>query len=250
MKDEVTVMNFSHVYEDYGFMHTPSFRWIDCTSLTGTDCYLAPETQSGLERLISEYRTEGLHWIDSGNYHYMTRLWTDKIAQPFDLLLIDHHPDMQRPLFDSLLSCGSWVRSMLECNERLRNVCIIGMSADLLSECTGFGERVSIITEDDIKDSCIPDISPDIPVYISLDKDAFSTTETVTNWDQGSMTFIQLKQYMSAIPKSAIIGMDICGEDPSIQSGSNRAEDRAKNEIFNEMLYSYIATTLTIHTIR
>ena len=62
-----------------------------------------------LKRMIADYPAEGVHFIDSGNYHYLTKFWTDKLETPFSLIVFDHHPDMQPPLFDNILSCGSWV---------------------------------------------------------------------------------------------------------------------------------------------
>ena len=49
---------------------------------------------------------EGIHFLDSGNYHYVTKLWLDQVKEPFDLLVLDHHTDLQQPMFGDILSCG------------------------------------------------------------------------------------------------------------------------------------------------
>ena len=81
--------------------------------LNGTECYCDEEGASALQRMIADYSPQGIHFIDSGNYHYVTKFWTDKLATPFALLVFDHHPDMQPPLFEHILSCGSWVKDVL-----------------------------------------------------------------------------------------------------------------------------------------
>ena len=44
-----------------------------------------------MKRVIAGYPAEGIHFIDSGNYHYLTKLWTDKLRVPFSLIVFDHH---------------------------------------------------------------------------------------------------------------------------------------------------------------
>lgn len=237
MTGETVVMNFSHVYEENHFMRSPEFKWIDCTALDGTNCYLDGEAEGQLTQLIAPYGSEGLHWIDSGDYHYMSKLWTDKVREPFTLVVFDHHPDMQPPLFDGLLSCGSWLRAALDSNPRISKAWVIGMSTNLLGECDGFGDRLSIVTEDDVLSGGIPDLHLTGRVYLSIDKDVFSSSEVLTNWDQGSLTFSQFAAFVSTLDAADIIGMDICGEDASVSVSSTRMDDKLKNELFNERLY-------------
>lgn len=47
------------------------------------------------------------------------------------MVVFDHHPDMQPSLFDEMLSCGSWVKTMLDTNKFLRKVLIVGQPTDL-----------------------------------------------------------------------------------------------------------------------
>ena len=109
-----SVFNFTHVYEAYSFMQSKAFKWVDCTELEGTDCYCDTEAEKQLKEMMNDLPLHGIHWLDSGDYHYLSKLWTDKIEEPFTLVVLDHHPDMQRPMFGELLSCGSWVRVALE----------------------------------------------------------------------------------------------------------------------------------------
>ena len=115
MEKPIVIMNFTNVYKEEAFArHSPDFAWIDCTHLSGTDCYCDAEGAAAICRLIAAYPPEGIHFIDSGDYHYLTKFWTDKITEPFSLIVFDHHPDMQLPLFEEMLSCGSWVKDVID----------------------------------------------------------------------------------------------------------------------------------------
>lgn len=107
---------------------------MDCRGISGTDCYCDDTAAKKLEELIKPYRPKGLHYIDSGNYHYLSKLWTDKIDKAFDLVVFDHHPDMQPPAFGPILSCGSWIKDAIEVNPNLKNVYVIGVNAELITE--------------------------------------------------------------------------------------------------------------------
>ena len=52
----------------------------------------------------------------------MTRLWLEKIGEPFQLLVLDNHTDMQLPAFGGILSCGGWIAHALETQPYLKKV--------------------------------------------------------------------------------------------------------------------------------
>ena len=55
--------------------------------------------------------------------------------------------------------------------------------------------------------------APTSHLYISIDKDALSPSDALTNWDQGSLRLEHMKAIISEIAKGhRIIGVDICGE--------------------------------------
>ena len=98
---QTLIMNFTRIYEDQEFCKGPDFQWIHCEEMQGTDCYLDPDTENKLRKEISAFPLHGLHFIDSGNTHYMSKLWTDRIQEPFTLLVFDHHV-IRLVLFDDL----------------------------------------------------------------------------------------------------------------------------------------------------
>lgn len=222
MNNPVIILNFTHAYENMAFLHGDRYRWIDCTHLSGTECYCDAEGEARLREMLAPYPPEGIHLIDSGDYHYVTRLWTDKIHYPFSLVLFDHHPDMQPPLFDSMLSCGSWVRDMLDNNPYLQKVCIVGASEKLKKETEGYDRRLLYFSEQTLKYReawhLFSQFYLNTPVYVSVDKDVLVPRYATTNWDQGSLSLSQLESLLLVILRhEKVIGVDICGEIPFCQ---------------------------------
>ena len=198
---------------------------LDCTSLEETRRYCSPEAERQLAAMISG-RYSGVHFLGSGDYHYISKIFCDSIAEPFDLLLFDHHPDMQKPVFEGVLSCGGWVRDMLEQNRFLRNVTIVGMAGELMPETEGFPGRVTVFPEG----ACVHSVPGALPIYISVDKDAFCPCFARTNWDQGSLTLPEFGKVLHLLSGDRrVLGADICGSMP-ISEGGTRMDAALNSE--------------------
>ena len=238
------VFNFTHVYEAYDFMQSEVFQWVDCTQIDGTDCYCDGEAELRLKELMADLPIKAIHWIDSGDYHYLSKLWTDRIDEPFTLVVLDHHPDMQQPMFGELLSCGSWVRVVLEQNPLINKVWLIGVDDKLLGETEGFAEKVDVISESELMGKSIVETIKRLdiqgPLYLSIDKDVMTENECSTNWDQGSMTWKQLTALLDHLLQRQVLGFDICGEEPKILTQCVYGMDSRINMKFNESLLNLI----------
>ena len=92
------ILDFTHVYCDENMKNNSQFHWIDCSDINGCDLYCSDEAAAEIQKRIMPYGTKGIHFIDSGNFHYITKITTDQIKQPFSLVVFDHHTDMQQPL--------------------------------------------------------------------------------------------------------------------------------------------------------
>ena len=248
----ITVQDFTGVYAEQAFMQelrataetSKDVRWLDCTKIVGTDCYCDDDAIKEINESIDNAETCGksecsienrgnstnvptIHFFDNGNYHYMSKLWTDRVQEPFTLTVFDHHPDMQPPRFGGILSCGGWVKEVLDNNKFVQNVIIIGVKDELVETVreelsqsgeTNILEKVTFIKKSEL--STLPSIicSDSVNVfssnlYISIDKDALSPSYAVTNWDQGSLTLDALKKCITALTTNRkILGIDICGE--------------------------------------
>ena len=171
-----------------------------------------------MKRVIAGYPAEGIHFIDSGNYHYLTKLWTDKLRVPFSLIVFDHHPDMQPPLFKGMLSCGSWVKDMLDWNMLCKKVVIVGASDKLIRTVPEeYGQRVSFYSEATLAHEKgwhnFSSAYIEGPVDLSIDKDVLNPASAVTDWDQGSFSLQELEELLAIVlRKERVVGIDICGE--------------------------------------
>lgn len=262
MKNNIMIMNFSGVYEIQGLKAAlerkadsvlaeaenmavkPVVTQLDCQDIPGTNCYCDSLAEEEIGKRIAPFGPEGIHFLDSGNYHYLTKLWLELVKVPFELLVFDHHTDMQRPAFGGILSCGGWIREALETNENLKHVILVGPpqsameetkkelskdGAELLGKVTWISEEEflqNVEKPDGTQKLCgqcnVTGIEIDekerLPLYISIDKDVLPESEGKTNWDQGNVALGQalhfIDVYLQQIPGRQIIGMDICGEDP------------------------------------
>ena len=257
---KITVQDFTGIYDYQPFMQelrekaakTTDFYWLDCSKIVGTDCYCDDEAVKEINSLIDNFERNTfkkfipeIHFFDNGNYHYMSKLWTDRVQEPFSLIVFDHHPDMQPPRFGDILSCGGWVKEVLDNNKFIQNVIIIGVKDELVEtvreELSQSGEanildkvifiKESVLTSTlhlhNISDLIIRDCGrthTSYPIYISIDKDALAPAYAATNWDQGSLNTKSLKSTITELAaKHKILGVDICGE---------RAKDFEGNEYY------------------
>ena len=181
------ILDFSGIYGESSF-HPEGAVWLDFSRLPGTECYCDEAAAGEIRRRLERLPAEALHWIDGGDYHYLTRFWMEKVREPFALALVDHHRDDQPTAFgDGLLSCGSWVADARRDLPFLRETC-------------WFPSFPASVARDAL------------PVYLSVDLDVLSPDWARTNWDQGTMTLPELKILIGHIAASRrILGIDVCG---------------------------------------
>lgn len=299
---KITVQDFTGIYDYQPFMqelrqkaaNSTDVHWLDCSKIVGTDCYCDDDAIKEINDLIDNAeRSSGnikasnsvsnnagtvpIHFFDNGNYHYMSKLWTDRIQEPFSLIVFDHHPDMQPPRFGGILSCGGWVKEVLDNNKFIQNVVIIGVKDELVetvreelsqSDEANILDKVTFITESKILKEIPPGTSPgqalqvgsdnvlssfigsepasvlSSNVYFSIDKDALSTAFAVTNWDQGSLSTEALKATIASLAAGRkILGIDICGERSHDFEGNEQhsvQDADALNNSLNRELFDFL----------
>ncbi|HCA71803.1 MAG TPA: arginase [Ruminococcaceae bacterium] len=218
MNAKNVIMNFSHVYEKEDFYHHAYFQWIDCTDLSGTSCYCTPQAANEIRRRILNCPVQGIHFLDSGDYHYVSKFWLEKIKQPFNLLLFDYHSDMQPPKFPELLSCGCWVKDAIDQNPMLQRVCIVGPDEQAFSgietnyRCRLFCVSLQALQETETWGK-MRNLKDGLPLYISIDKDVLNTYFARTDWSQGGLSLTVLEKLLALFEtRCRVIGIDICGE--------------------------------------
>lgn len=242
----ISVLNFSGVYERQSFYKDRDCEWIDCSDLSGVNGFCDETSREEIDARISGL--EGwIHFIDGGNFHYLSYLLMKHIREPFTLVVFDHHTDMKPSMFAGLLSCGCWIKEALDTLPFLKNVVLIGV-ADSLADTAepDYAGRVRIISESmaEAGDTWLGILEAEASeaVYLSIDKDAFGREEVVTDWDQGTMMLEQLERAYRILDSRRILGVDICGEADRDEffsgqmSASDEQNDAANRRILRMLL--------------
>lgn len=240
IKPQTAVFQFSEAYPELSPLWESPGKVFDMRDIPGTVCYCDSAAEVEIARRIAAAGDPFLRWIDSGDFHYVSRLTAPR-GRPYDLILLDHHPDMQEPAFGSVLSCGGWVRTLLREEPGLRRVLLLGVNPDLAEECSGFGDRVAVVPEG----TPVPDalLSREVPVFLSLDKDVLDPAWARTDWDQGTMTLDELSAVVQRVfARNTVLGVDICGELTAAKGA--REEDRRVNAATNAALQRLIGACL------
>lgn len=273
VKNENLILDFTHVYCDEDIKDIDRFRYIDCSDIQETDMYCSKNAYEKIWGRIEPYGIQGIHYIDSGNYHYITKIITDHITEPFGLVMYDHHTDMQIPMVPEMMSCGDWAGQALSQNKNLRQLVIVGPpESDIEQTLESYsgsqsGRLLTFSAEDlhgDLLENKLKLIRTDLPLYISIDKDVLGTEYTETNWSQGDMSIDGLERLLSVflggqgeeknsdacrnderyagdIRHSRILGIDICGEIQTDIPVPEYLEAEEKNEKVNIELFRFIS---------
>ena len=273
VKNENLILDFTHVYCDEYIKDIDRFRYMDCSDIEETDMYCSKNAYEKIWCRIEPYGIQGIHYIDSGNYHYITKIITDHITEPFGLVMYDHHTDMQIPMVPEMMSCGDWAGQALSQNKNLRQLVIVGPpESDIEQTLESYsgsqsGRLLTFSAEDlhgDLLENKLKLIRTDLPLYISIDKDVLGTEYTETNWSQGDMSIYGLERllgvflggqgeeknsdacrnderYADGIRHSRILGIDICGEIQTDIPVPEYLEAEEKNEKVNIELFRFIS---------
>ena len=120
------ILDFSHVYCDENIPKNTGIHWLDCSEIEECDLYCSRQAEEKIREKIRPYGIHGIHFLDSGNYHYVTEIMTSQIQKEFQLVVFDHHTDMQKPMIEHMTSCGDWAGKVLETNPWLQQLILIG----------------------------------------------------------------------------------------------------------------------------
>ena len=126
MKNNIVIMNFSGVYEvqglkavlEAGKTNNHIISQLDCQDIPGTNCYCDSLAEEEIEKRIVPFGPEGLHFLDSGNYHYLTKLQLPESCSHFSFyncyLFLSNCFDLAKNTLWKRLNCyaaSSWLRS-------------------------------------------------------------------------------------------------------------------------------------------
>jgi arginase family enzyme len=189
-----------------------------------------------------------LTFLGSGDFHHVSLSLLRRLAGPFNLLVIDNHPDWMRGV--PLLHCGTWLFHAAQL-PNVQRIFHLGGAVDFdnayrwlapwpmlrsgkimvaparrrfqgrrwdriahqpLRQCSDKPVEAGILS--DWLDPYRTELSAH-PLYISLDKDVLTAAEAVVNWDSGSLTVAEVLTILWAFVDAAegeLAGMDIVGD--------------------------------------
>lgn len=246
IKSKNYILDFTHVYIDEDIQKENGIDLIDCSDIEGCNLYCSKKAEIEISKRTERYGIHGIHFIDSGNFHYVTKINTDKIKKPFSLVLYDHHTDMQKPMVNGMTSCGDWAAQVINENENLVQLILVGATENDIKQIqvNNIEKLVTFSAEElrsgDGKDK-LNKIITDVPFYISIDKDVLDEKFIETNWSQGHMPLNMLEHLLNFfISDKKVIGIDICGECQKGLPFPEYIEAEEKNSKTNIELYEYI----------
>ena len=108
------------------YQRIPAYTGWTALKLKSVICIVPDRQKRKSEKKIKPYGIHGIHFLDSGNYHYVTEIMTSQIQKEFQLVVFDHHTDMQKPMIEHMTSCGDWAEKVLETNPWLQQLVLIG----------------------------------------------------------------------------------------------------------------------------
>lgn len=241
------ILDFSHIYPKDIESKVRGLKRIDLTDIEGTDMYCTEEAEKEIRRRLAPYGPHGIHFLDNGNYHYVTKIFAEKISVPFSLVLYDHHSDMQKSLLPDMTSCGNWAAKLLQNHSGLKQLILVGPEQESLQEIPPeFGDRLVCISMEEIDEQVIDrklsEIQMNLPAYISIDKDVLDRNGARTNWNQGSMSLrILEKLLLQVFEYQNVIGVDICGECSPLEPLQELLKDEKINKMTNDILYDFLS---------
>lgn len=253
MKNRNMIFDFTQCYPK---RKEPGLEWHDCSAIGGSRLYCSRDAEEKIKALIAPAGVSGIHFIDSGDYHYISKIMTDFIKEPFTLVLIDHHTDMQdASLGGDILSCGNWAKKVLQENPYLQKLVLIGQEKKALDKLQSGARQQETdgklveISYEELKNGKahekIKELPDEVPVYISIDKDVLDEKYAVTNWNQGKMSMGMLEQILKTlVTEYDVIGVDICGMYPEENSLPEYLRAERVNIRSDEELYRFLQKNL------
>jgi hypothetical protein len=189
-----------------------------------------------------------LTWYGSGDFHHVTLALLRRLRTPFNLLVLDNHPDWMRHA--PLMHCGTWLWHAARL-PLLGNIFHVGGNVDFDNSYRWMAPwpmlrsgkiRVlpafrsyrrghwSNVPHEPVREQPESAASPERieqllwplrrelagrPLYVSLDKDVLTTSEAIVNWDSGHLDLSEVIAVIETcwrLAEGRLAGMDIVGD--------------------------------------
>ncbi|MFO0843351.1 MAG: hypothetical protein U0797_13290 [Gemmataceae bacterium] len=188
-----------------------------------------------------------LTFLGSGDFHHLSLALLRRLTRPFNLLVIDNHPDWMRGV--PVLHCGTWlyhaarlpaVRRVFHVGgdvdfdnayrwlapwSMLRSGQITVLSAVRMFRGRGWARvphaRLRPISTQPVAPSRIVGLVASwreelasLPLYITLDRDVLRAQEAAVNWDSGHLVTEEVLTLLDAFVSfsGGVVGADVVGD--------------------------------------
>lgn len=219
-------------------LRIPLHHWQDAIRF-GCTLRAFKQLDDFLQEVLPE--KHGCVFMGSGDYHHLSTLLLSRLSPkkaPVDLVVCDNHPDNMRYPFG--IHCGSWI-SHASRMAHIRQIHVIGISSaditlphawenrlrPLLKKKLTYwslGARATWLnvlglasqhrcfaSADELLQAFVPCLTNFENIYLSVDKDVFSTQTITTHWDQGAFSKRHGEQLIAACT-GKLVGADVCGD--------------------------------------
>lgn len=209
---KTTMNDFSnHVYE--GIYDDV----VDLKELKGIHTIASDETIFAINQKMISRDTQNIYFLGNGNYHHLTLAVMYTYTIPFTLIVFDHHNDALPLSYLGFTSCGSWIKDAIAQIKTMKEVIVIGVSKENTPiEAIEDNLNVRYVTPETFTEKTMDSLFESIlteHIYISVDRDVFSTDVVSTNWDQGTMSLEQVTKTIAYLTdRHTLIGGDVCGD--------------------------------------
>ncbi|MBI3410544.1 MAG: hypothetical protein HY040_19570 [Planctomycetes bacterium] len=195
-----------------------------------------------------------LTFCGSGDFHHASLALVSRIRQPFNLLVIDNHPDWMRGV--PFMHCGTWLYHAARL-PMVQQVFHVGGDVDFDNAFRWLAPwrliqdgKINVfpsvrtfnrgkwrhVIHEPVRpnywtrsperrlENILQPFEEDLkrwPLYISLDKDAMVRQDAVVNWDSGHLELpevLELLRVFCRKAKQRLVGMDVIGDWSPVQS--------------------------------
>jgi hypothetical protein len=203
--------------------------------------------EESLGRCLGPGPEPAVTFCGSGDFHHVSLALLRRVATPFNLLVLDKHPDWMRSI--PFMHCGTWLRHATQL-PLLRRAYHVGGDLDFdnawrwlapagelrqgkivvipaVRRFTGGpwrrvrhqplraqGEPVTAERVGRLLRPFAPALAR-WPLYVSLDKDVMTAADAAVNWDSGYLRYPEIVSVLAAFLAAAggnLLGMDVVGD--------------------------------------
>jgi hypothetical protein len=200
------------------------------------------------DRCADQAQGPAITFYGSGDFHHVTLTLLRRLREPFNLLILDKHPDWVRGA--PLMHCGVWLGHALRL-PGLQRLIHLGGDLDFDNWLRWFAPwrqlregRITVVPAvrrfdrgewrpipgEPLRAEPDQPMSPErlerlcgglraelarFPLYISIDKDVMRVADALVNWDSGRLELGEVQDLLTWFIGAAggrVIGMDVSGD--------------------------------------